>query len=124
MPFSGYIIEGDALDPREEDVQVGEARVIGHGVTYYVRCRIREAAASNRTLRSISGEDRYWRGWISGSPSAVNPASTGRRSFLPSPIGVPDNAISVSMTVRCATVGFTERSHAAKVSRVSASKRV
>ncbi len=38
MPFSGYIMEGDALDPREEDVQVGEARVIGHGVTYYVRC--------------------------------------------------------------------------------------
>ncbi len=23
--LSGYIMEGDALDPREEDVQVGEA---------------------------------------------------------------------------------------------------
>ena len=36
MLLSGYIMEGDALDPREEDLQVGEAGVIGHGVTYYV----------------------------------------------------------------------------------------
>ena len=31
MLLSGYIMEGDALDPREEDVQVGEPGVIGHG---------------------------------------------------------------------------------------------
>ncbi len=36
MLLSGYIMEGDARDPREEDLQVGEAGVIGHGVTYYV----------------------------------------------------------------------------------------
>ena len=36
MFLSGYIMERDALDPREEDLQVGEAGVIGHGVTYYV----------------------------------------------------------------------------------------
>src|SRR2546422_3671624 len=30
MLLSGYIVEGDALDPREEDLHVGEARVIGH----------------------------------------------------------------------------------------------
>src|SRR2546426_917951 len=30
MFLSWYIVEGDALDPREEDVQVGEARVIRH----------------------------------------------------------------------------------------------
>ena len=36
MLLSGNIMEGDALDPREEDVQVGEPGVIGHGVTYYV----------------------------------------------------------------------------------------
>ncbi len=36
MLLSGYIMEGDALDPGEEDLHVGEAGVIGHGVTYYV----------------------------------------------------------------------------------------
>src|SRR5207247_2874040 len=30
MFLSGYIVKGDALDPRDEDVQVGEARVIRH----------------------------------------------------------------------------------------------
>ena len=33
---SRYIVERDALDLREEDLQVGEARVVGHGITYYV----------------------------------------------------------------------------------------
>src|SRR5436190_7440305 len=31
--LSGYIVERDALDPREEDLQVGEAGVIGHWAT-------------------------------------------------------------------------------------------
>src|SRR3989454_12750331 len=30
MLLSGYIVESDALDLREEDLQVGEAGVIGH----------------------------------------------------------------------------------------------
>ena len=36
MHLSGYIMEREALDPREGDLQVGEARVVGHGITYYV----------------------------------------------------------------------------------------
>ena len=63
MLLSGYIVERDALDPREEDLQVGEARVIGHGVTSYVRLAEHGKKLLLRVAqepRSLSWRDRYW----------------------------------------------------------------